>query len=101
MFKSTFLILIAFILAACASSGSKFNMADVDAMRPGQTTIEEAKAKLGPPQSEVFAAGGGVGLVWVYFHASPFGGESRSVGILFDKDRKMIRVTTKSGQQTR
>ena len=44
-----FLILIAFILAACASSGSKFNMADVDAMRPGQTTIEEAKAKLGPP----------------------------------------------------
>jgi len=101
MFKSAFLILITFILAACASSGSKFNMADVDAMRPGQTTIEEAKAKLGPPRSEVFAAGGSVGLVWVYVHTSPFGAESRSVGILFDKDQKMIRVTTKSDQQAR
>ena len=72
MFKSAFLILIAFILVACASSGSKFNMADVDAMRPGQTTIEEAKAKLGPLKvrcSQLAEVWGWYGSMFIQVHS--------------------------------
>lgn len=85
------------ILAACVSVGSKFDMADVDAMQPGQTTIADAKAKLGLPNSQAVGANGVTSLLWSYVSASPFGvNTNRGVIILFDKDGKMIRVAGKS-----
>lgn len=101
MFKFLTAFFVAIVLTACATSGTKFNMADVDAMKPGQTTIADAKAVLGPPANQVNKADGTMGLVWVYSHVNPTNAQSRSVGILFDKDGKMIRVVTKGEQQTR
>lgn len=100
MIKSVFTIVIAFVLAACASSGKKFNMADVDAMRPGKTTIAEAKTTLGPPTSEAVGANGGSYLVWGYSSASLLGAEARSVGIFFDSQGKMIRVAAKTSTKS-
>lgn len=100
MIKSVITIVIALTLVACASAGKKFNMADVDAMIPGQTTIADAKTTLGPPSTEAVGANGNTQLGWGYSSASPLGAEVKTVVILFDSQGKMIRVAGKSSTKS-
>ena len=37
------------VIAGCASVGQDFDMAEVDRLQPGVTTLEQAKEKLGKP----------------------------------------------------
>ena len=39
------------LIVGCASVGQDFDMAEVDRLQPGVTTLEQAKEKLGKPQS--------------------------------------------------
>jgi hypothetical protein len=85
------------LLAACASSGTKFNAADIDAMQPGVTTEQEAIAKIGKPTATSYGANGSKMLVWNWFETSPLKGSSGAVSVLFDKDGKFVRILSKSG----
>ena len=98
--RNAIVLFAAFWLAACATSGTKFEMSAVNAMQPGVTTYEEAVAKLGKPHGVTIAADGAKNVVWSWAQAGGFTGiQSRAVRILFDKDGKMIRVAGKAGDQ--
>lgn len=83
------------MLASCATRGTKFEMADVEAMQPGVTTYEQAVEKLGKPRAVKIAPDGAKSVTWIYAQAGLAGSESRGTRILFDKDGKMIRVASK------
>ena len=88
------------LIAGCASVGQDFDMAEVDRLQPGVTTLEQAKEKLGKPQSITTAADGRVGVVWVRSQAVMGSASSKGVAILFDKDGKMIRVVNRNETKT-
>lgn len=88
-------VLAASILAACASRGTNFEMADVDAFKPGVTTYEEVVSKLGKPKGQNFATDGSKTVTWIYAHASLAGSGAKGTKIAFDKDGKMVRIMSK------
>ena len=90
------LSLASLALTACMTIGHKFDPSALDTMRPGVTTIQDAEAALGKPQSTSAAANGGTLLQWMYTQGSVVGGSSAHVAVLFDKDGKMVRVTHRS-----
>lgn len=95
MKKIALAVFVAVTLAACASQGTKFNMADVDQFEPGVTTYDDAVAKLGKPRGINLAADGSKSVLWIYAAAALGHTESRGTRILFDKDGKMVRVASK------
>lgn len=88
------------LIVGCASVGQDFDMAEVDRLQPGVTTLEQAKEKLGKPQSITNTADGRVGVVWIRSQAVMGSVSSKGVGILFDKDGKMIRVVNRNETKT-
>lgn len=84
------------LIAGCASVGQDFDMAEVDRLQPGVTTLEEAKERLGKPRSISNSADGSYGVTWVRAQALMGSVSSKGVSILFDKDGKMIRVVTRT-----
>lgn len=90
------LVACAALITGCASVGQDFDMAEVDRFQPGVTTIEQAKEKLGKPGSITNTANGEVGFVWSRSQVVMGAGKWKSVGILFDKDGKMVRVVLRS-----
>lgn len=88
------------VIAGCASVGQDFDMVEVDRLQPGVTTLEQAKEKLGKPQSITNAADGRIGVVWVRSQAVMGSASSKGVAILFDKDGKMIRVVNRNETKT-
>lgn len=85
-------------------TGDSFTMADVEALQPGITTLEEAKTKLGKPFGYDYKDNGEIGVTWSHshFHA---GGDiitgmttsnyTVSTGIRFSKDGIMVRIVSK------
>lgn len=88
-------IVVVTALAGCASKGTKFDMAQVEAMQPGVTTYDEAVQSLGKPTAINYAKDGSKSVTWVWAQASIVGSQSRGARILFNKDGKMIRVASK------
>lgn len=88
------------VMAGCASVGQDFDFAEVDRFQPGVTTLEQAKQKLGKPQSVTNAADGRVGVVWIRSQAVMGSVSRKGVAILFDKDGKMIRVVNRNETKT-
>ncbi len=88
--------LIAAVLTACASSGTKFEMSDVDAMRPGITTEQEATSMLGKPTTTTYGPDGSKTLGWVWVQATMGKSTTRSAGLLFDKNGKFVRIISKT-----
>ena len=72
--RNAIVLFAAFWLAACATSGTKFEMSAVNAMQPGVTTYEEAVAKLGKPHGVTIAADGAKNVVWSWAQAGGFTG---------------------------
>lgn len=90
------MVCVAFALAACASSGTKFAMADIERMQPGVTTEQEAVQKIGKPTNTRFNPDGSKVLVWVWAHAVPGKATSRGASTLFDKEGRFVRIVSKS-----
>ena len=88
------------LIVGCASVGQDFDMAEVERLQPGVTSLEKKKEKLGKPQSITNAADGRVGVVWVRSQAVMGSASSKGVAILFDKDGKMIRVVNRNETKT-
>ena len=95
MKKLVLATLLALAMTACASRGTKFEIADVEQFQPGVTTYDEAVAKLGKPKAVNIAKDGSKSVTWIYAMATIGHVESRGTRILFDKDGKMIRVASK------
>lgn len=79
-------------IAGCAQVGNKFDIAKADALQPGITTLDEAKAQLGAPTSVSTDAQGNQVVRWKYVSASPIGAQGARVDIVFDATGKMVRV---------
>ena len=88
-------ILFLIVLSACASQGTKFDMADVEAMQPGVTTYDQAVEKLGKPKAINFAADGSKTAMWVWVQVVVGSLQSRGTKIQFDRDGKMVRIMSK------
>lgn len=98
--RKAIILTMTILLVACATSGTKFEMSAVNAMQPGVTTYDQAVANLGKPFSVNIAADGSKRVVWSWAQGSGLTEvQSRAVGILFDKDGKMVRVAGKAGTQ--
>lgn len=88
-------------IAACATSGTDFNEGAIAQLVPGKTTEGEAVEVLGgKPNHRTISANGNYLLVWVFAQARPGKVQSRSLGIVFDKGGKMIRVSSQSNTET-
>ncbi len=84
-----------FIIVACASSGRNFDMNVIDSFIPGQTTLQEAIDKLGPPTARSQLSNGEFMLGWNYATASAVAGRSKSAYIQFSPDGKMKKVVNR------
>jgi outer membrane protein assembly factor BamE (lipoprotein component of BamABCDE complex) len=84
------------LIAGCAAVGQNFDMADVDQLQPGVTTLNQAKEKLGKPYSITNLADGRVRVIWVTARGVMTSVSSKGVAILFDKDGRMVRVVNKN-----
>lgn len=74
-------------LAACASSGKRFNPSLVDRLEKGRSTASDAVALLGPPQNRtVRQSDGWILLQWIYVGVSPLGSDTRHMALLFDEN---------------
>jgi hypothetical protein len=80
-------------LAGCMTIGTKFDIKRVDELKPGSSSIAEAKALLGPPTSASTKADGATLLQWQYVQGTAFGGSGAHAAILFDPAGVMVRVT--------
>lgn len=76
-------------------TGKKFDPAKVDVLRPGVSTVSDAKKIIGPTSSESSYANGNTLLQWQFISATTNGSNGAHVAILFGPDQKMIRVTHK------
>lgn len=83
------------VLAACSTTGNKFDIAKVDQLQPGISTSADAIQLLGPPTSESSFQNGTRLLQWQYAQGTLIGGSGAHVAILFDATAKMVRVTHK------
>lgn len=79
-------------LAGCATKGTKFDMAQVDAFQPGVTTIEDAKAALGKPFRILEDESGNRTISWVWVQSTMGNLSGKGARIVFDKNGKMVRV---------
>ena len=91
---------VALTFIGCASVGQDFNMADVDSLQPGISTLEQAKEKLGKPQSVGKYGDDRTTVTWIRSQASIGSASSKAVAILFDRDGKMIRVVSRNETKT-
>lgn len=89
-------VLAAALISGCTTIGNKFDPARADELRPGVSTVAEAKDKLGEPISTATDANGNTVLQWKYARGSLVGASGARLDIIFDKDGKMVRVARKS-----
>lgn len=84
-------LLLATVLAACATSGVKFDPSTIDELIVGQSTLQDAIALLGPQMTTAEDANGTKAYGWSYGRASGLSGrvESRAVMLIFGPDGKL------------
>ena len=98
----------AVMLSGCASteSGTNYNEACLQNLQPGVTTKTQVISCMGEPNRiSVNPVTNETSLAWVYVgvRATLFVGRgtTKSVGMLFDKDGKFVRIISQSRSNTR
>jgi outer membrane protein assembly factor BamE (lipoprotein component of BamABCDE complex) len=90
------LLATAVLVVGCATQGKTIDMAAVDSMQPGVTTLADAKTKLGKPYSVTTNEDGSKMAIWMYTHVNLLAGtKQQAVSVVFDKDDKMVKVAQK------
>lgn len=82
-------------LSACTTIGKKFDIAKVDQLEPGVSTIADAVKLLGPSTAESSLANNSKLLQWQYSQGSIVASSGAHVAILFDQAGRMVRITHK------
>lgn len=93
------IILSSLVIAACATHGRSFDINAIESLVPGESTDQEAIAKLGKPVSKHKLPNGETILGWNYIIASPLGAKSKFAQIQFHPDGKMKQVLNRIEQQ--
>ena len=84
--------------SACATMGTKFDMTRVRQLEPGISTLADATKALGNPTNETYEADGSVIVLWMYSTGTALGtGKSEYVSILFERERRMVRLLQHGG----
>lgn len=87
-----------FALVACATTGTKFDPAKADQLRPQVSTRADAIELLGKPANETFLADSTTILLWMHSTGTAWGsGKSGYLSALFDKHGKLVRVLQRGG----
>lgn len=90
------LFLIALLLCACTSVGKRLDDHIVRTLKPGVTTLQEAKSTLGDPAEVIYGVDGTIYVSWTYFQANLLlRDNSQRVSIAFDAQEKMVRVVSR------
>lgn len=85
------------LLLACASAGPNFDDSKVGSFRAGVTTEAQAIRLLGAePNARHYRPDGSYVAAWSHASASPFGHSVKSLGVLFDAQAVMVRITSRS-----
>jgi hypothetical protein len=93
----TVLATLLMLASACITVGHKFDLAKVDLLTPGASTIDDATRLLGEPSAESDMPDGTKLFQWQYSQGTALGtGSASHVAILFGADGKMIRVSHRS-----
>jgi hypothetical protein len=91
------LVLLSFLLCACASVGKPFDLSKTDQMQPGISTEADAQQLFGEPLSrDVNPTNNHELLRWAYAHASPMGENVETLAISFDENGKMLKIIRRS-----
>jgi hypothetical protein len=88
--------LAATALAGCMTIGLRFDPGLVDTLRPGQSTMDEAIALLGTPNSTTALGHGRTLLQWHYSEGTFVRAGGAYVSVLFDAGGTMVRVAHKN-----
>ena len=95
--RLTVLAALVMLISGCVTVGHKFDLAKVDLLTPGASTVEDATRLLGEPSAESDMPDGTKLFQWQYSQGTAFGtGSGSHVAILFGADGKMIRVSHRS-----
>ena len=90
-------LLTAVLCAGCATatSGREFRVENVGQLRPGQTTISQARALLGEPYQVVEASSGNRLYIWQHVESRARGTsvntDLQQLVVLFDSEARMVR----------
>lgn len=81
-------VLLALVLTACASSGTKMDASKLDAISIGETTKPEMIQMFGKPLAQSYDSDGHLALTWYYVHVGAFGTnmQQQSLVALFNDD---------------
>lgn len=111
--KAILVVFFAATLNGCVSVGTKIDPTVVASFQPGVTTVAEAEAKLGKPNSVTTDSVGETYVTYVYAHAQssassfiPVAGafvghtdsDTVSTVLVFDRAGKFVRSSTTQGQ---
>lgn len=87
-------------LAACASVGTNFDVASVQALQPGMSEAQVIQT-LGPPNSRTRMPDGSEMLGWTYGHAAAFGSASGKAAMLrFDTAGHYVGIMSTTETRT-
>lgn len=86
-------LILALALSACASTGANFKEDSLSQLQPGMTEQEVIKALGGKPVSRAYMADGSYVAVWQYVRVAYVATtDNKLVSLMFDKDRKFVRL---------
>jgi hypothetical protein len=82
------------MLGGCATTGRDFDIARVDQLQPGISTVSDAVALLGPYSTEA-VTNGAHSYAWSFAHATAFSAaHAKMVVLAFGPDGKLLSRTT-------
>jgi hypothetical protein len=85
---------VAMATMGCATMGRPIDVAQVETLKVGATTREQAVELLGPPTSMSTSSAGITVLAWSHAHAVAFGGATSTMVMLtFGADGRMTNKT--------
>lgn len=83
-------------MSACSSIGNEYDVAAIDQLKPGETTISEAITLLGEPVMRTKQVDGTTLLQWQHTNVVYTSARGTHHAVIFGKDKKMIEIMTQS-----
>lgn len=91
----------ALALFGCVSAGTNFDPRQVSALSAGLTESQVIE-RLGKPNARSFMQDGSHVLVWSYARGTAFGaGNARNAALLFDPQKRFVRVLSVAESRVR
>ena len=80
------------LLGACGTKGRDFETTGLEALRPGEATIADVVAKVGPPQSTIRRPDGRTLLRWEVGFVNGPNMRVKSMAAMFDTNGRLVWI---------